>query len=326
MTEVIIAVDLGGTRVRAARLSERLDILAREETLTESTAGLDATLGRIKDLIRTVWPTDGATVAGIGISAPGPLNPVTGVIVAPPNLKGWHNVPLGNILKETFAVPVYVGNDANVAALAETVLGAARGCRNVVFITVSTGIGSGMICDGKMLLGTTGLAAEAGHIIMIVDGKVSSLEKESAGPALARKARDRIQSGENSLMSALVKGDLAGITGATVGHAVEQNDPLALEIVAEGGRILGLGMVSLLHLFNPEVLVFGGGVSQIGEPLFAPMRQAIQQHCIDRAYWQDLRIEPAALGENVSIYGAAALVATHGGVEDVTEVMQRLAR
>jgi glucokinase len=194
----------------------------------------------------------------------------------------------------------------------------------VVFITVSTGIGSGMICDGRMLLGTGGLAAEAGHIIMLVGDRVSSLEKEAAGPALARKARARIEAGEKSVMRELVKGDLDEITGATVGHAVEQGDVLALDIVREAGRIIGLGMVSLLHLFNPEILVFGGGVSNIGEPLFAPMREAIQQHCIDRAYWENLRIEQAALGENVSIIGAAALVVTRGGVADISVAMERI--
>jgi glucokinase len=324
MSEVIIGVDLGGTRVRAARLSHQLEILARQETLTESEEGVDATLDRIKQLIQDIWPQDGSSVAGIGISAPGPLNPATGVVVAPPNLKGWHNVPLGEVLNSAFHVPVYVGNDANVAGLAETVLGAARGCRNVVFVTVSTGIGSGMICDGRMLLGTEGLAAEAGHIIMLVGDRVSSLEKEAAGPALARKARARIVAGEKSLMRDLVKGNLDDITGATVGQAVQRGDALALDIVREAGRIIGLGMVSLLHLFNPEILVFGGGVSNIGEPLFTPMREAIQKHCIDRAYWENLRIEQAALGDNVSIIGAAALVVTQGGVADISRAMEQM--
>ncbi len=324
MSEVIIGVDLGGTRVRAASLSPELKILARQETLTASEGGVDATLRRIEQLIRDIWPRDGSTVTGIGFSAPGPLNPATGVVVAPPNLKGWHNVPLGETLHKAFGVPVFVGNDANVAGLAETVMGAARGCRDVVFITISTGIGSGMICDGKMLLGNSGLAAEAGHIIMVVGDRVSSLEKEAAGPAIARKVRARLEAGEKSIMRDMVNGDLREISGATVGQAVARGDALALDVVREAGRMVGLGMVSLLHLFNPEILVFGGGVSNIGEPLFAPMRAAIQEYCIDSAYWEHLRIEQAALGDNVSVIGAAALVATQGGVRDVTEVAARL--
>lgn len=324
MAEKIIAVDLGGTRVRAARLNQQLEIEMREEMLTEDERGLEATLERMKDMIRAVWPKDNASVRGIGVSAPGPLNPMTGVIVRPPNLKGWHNVPLGNILRDAFGVPVYVGNDANVAGLAETVMGAARGCRHVIFITVSTGIGSGMIVDGKMLLGKAGLAAEAGHTILVVNDKVSSLEKEAAGPALARKAGLRIKAGEESIMSEMVDGDLTQISGATVGRAAQQGDRLALEIVREGGRFLGLGIVSLLHLFNPEIVVIGGGVSNLGELLFTPMREAIREHCIDPSYWQELRTEQAALGENVSIFGAASLVLTQGGMGDISQVISKL--
>jgi len=325
MSEAIIAVDLGGTRIRAARLNQNLDIETREETLTETERGLDYTLERFKSMVRAVWPTDGTPITGIGVSSPGPLNPMTGVIVAPPNLKGWHNVPLGDILHETFGVPVYVGNDANVAALAETVMGAAQGCRHVIYITVSTGIGSGMIIDGKMLLGKNGLGAEAGHIIIQSSPEQVRLELETAGPALALQAKARIEAGEQSVITDMVNGDLSQISGATVGKAAKANDRLALAVVHEAGRVLGLGMVSLLHLFNPEILVFGGGVSDnLGELLFAPMRESIQKYCIDDSYWQDLRIESAALGENVSIFGAAALVVTQGGLTDVNEAIAHL--
>jgi glucokinase len=323
-SESLIAVDLGGTRVRAARLSPTLEIEMRQEMLTEDERGLEATLERIKDMIRAVWPQDGKSVEGIGISAPGPLNPLTGVVVAPPNLKGWHNVPLANILRDAFGVPVFVGNDANVAGLAETVMGAARGYRHVIFMTVSTGIGSGMIIDGKMLLGKVGLGAEAGHIIMVAGNRVSTLEKEAAGPSLARKARARIEAGESSSIRELVKGDLTQISGATVGKAAQSGDLLALDIVREGGRMVGLGLVSLLHLFNPEIVVIGGGVSNLGDLLFTPMREAIQEYCIDRAYWTDLHIERAALGENVSIFGAAALVVTQGGLTDVSQAIANI--
>ncbi len=325
MSEAIIAVDLGGTRIRAARLNQNLDIEMREETLTEVERGLDDTLERFKNMVRAVWPTDGTKVTGIGVSSPGPLNPITGVIVAPPNLTGWHNVPLGDILHETFGVPVYVGNDANVAGLAETVMGAAQGYRHVIFMTVSTGIGGGVIIDGKMLLGKTGLGAEVGHIIIQSSPEPFRLEQETAGPALALKAKARIDAGEQSLIKDMVKGDLDQISGATVGRAAKSGDALALEIVREAGRVLGLGMVSILHLFNPEIMVFGGSVSDnLGELLLGPMREAIHKYCIDASYWQDLRIVPAALGENVSIFGAAALVVTQGGVTDVNEAIEHL--
>lgn len=327
MTEVIISVDLGGTRIRAARLDRSLNILRREETLTLAQEGLDATLERIKKMIGAVMPGDGddTPVLGIGVSAPGPLNPTTGVIVRPPNLPGWHNVPLGDILHEAFDVPVFVGNDANVAALAEAARGAAQGYRHVIYITISTGIGSGIIVDGRLLLGQHGLAAEFGHIILVTGaGQISSPEKEAAGPSLARKLRMRIAQGERSAAQELVGGDLTKLDGKTVGQAVTMGDRVALEVVQESARMVGLGIVSLLHLFNPQVIVIGGGVSNLWETLYPPMEQAIRQHVLDSAYCDDLKIVRAGLGEDVSIIGAAALVPTHGGLMDITEAVRAL--
>lgn len=324
---VIIAVDLGGTRIRAARCDAQLNIQYREETRTLAHEGLEPTLGRIKAMIQKVMPTDGTPVLGVGICAPGPLNPETGVVVAPPNLPGWHNVPLGDILHEAFNVPIYVGNDANVAALAESLRGAAVGYKDVIYITVSTGIGGGVIVDGLMLLGKSGLGAEVGHMIMLAGDTVSTLEKESAGPALARKARARIEAGESSLISELVGGDLSQIEGGTVGQAALQGDALAVEVVQYAGRILGLGIVTLLHLFDPQIIVIGGGVANgVGDLLLQPMHKAIQAHALDAAYWNDLKIVPAKLSEDVSIVGSAALVSTRGGVRRITEVLDAIGR
>jgi glucokinase len=329
MSHWIIGVDLGGTNVRAARLDQDLQIEQREEENTRSSEGFESTIERIKALIHKVMPQDRSQVAGIGISAPGPLNPITGVVVAPPNLAGWHNVPLGDILHEEFHVPVYVGNDANVAAIAEVAMGAAKGYRFAIYITLSTGIGSGIIDEGRLILGKEGLGAEAGHLPLLLDGdRVSSLEKEAAGRALARQARARIQAGA---VSSLVK-DMESMSekdwerrGATyVGKAAAAGDALALEIVRRCGKVVGLGIVSLLHLFNPEIIVIGGGVSRIGDLLFEPMHAAIQTYCLDKAYWEHLKIVPAVLGDNVSIIGAGALVLTKGGTADITTVIKAL--
>jgi glucokinase len=320
---VIIGVDLGGTRIRAARCDTQLNIIKREEILTKAEGGLDATLGRIKGLIQQVLPDNDTPVIGIGISAPGPLNPDTGVVVAPPNLPGWHNVPLGDILHEAFNVPIFVGNDANVAALAETVRGAAIGCRNVIYITVSTGIGGGIITDGHMLLGDVGLGAEVGHMTIVAGETVTTLEKEAAGPALARKLRAALEAGETSdVVRGLVGDDLSTIDGKVVGQAVHAGDPLAVGIVKRSAELLGLGMVSLLHLFNPEIIVIGGGVaSGLGRALTDPVRQMIETYSLDSAYWENLSIVPPKLHEDVSIIGSVALVKTRGGVRRVDDVM-----
>ncbi len=325
MNEVIIGIDLGGTRLRAARFDRELNLLVRDEVLTHAEQGPHETIERMKQMITEMLPTDGTRVGGIGISAPGPSNPYTGVVVAPPNLPGWINIPLVKMLEDTFHVPVYLGNDANVAALAEVARGAAPNARDAIFITVSTGIGGGVVTDGRLLLGREGLGAEVGHMIMIVEeGRVSTLEKEAAGPALARQARARIEGGEASIMRDMVNGDLSRIDGKVVGIAAGQGDKLAVAIVQRAGRILGMGMVTLLHVFNPEYLVFGGGVGTMGDLLVDPMREGMRENVISPAYIDGLKVEMALLGDNVSLVGAAALVITKGGIEDVTAAMAKL--
>ncbi|MCA9893459.1 MAG: ROK family protein [Anaerolineae bacterium] len=324
MGDVVIGLDLGGTQIRAARLDLALNILQREDSLTLASEGLDSTLQRIKDAIYAVLPEDRSTVKGIGISAPGPLNPMTGVIVAPPNLPGWHNVPLEQILRDEFDMPVYVGNDANVAALAEVTRGAAKGFRHAIFITVSTGIGGGIIYDGRMLLGKVGLGAEVGHTIIIVGDEISSLEKSAAGPALARRARAAIEAGRETTMLQLAGGDINKVDARIIGQAAGEGDAVAQEIVDFSSKIVGLGIVSLLHLFNPEIIVIGGGVSKFGEPWFEQIWTIVRENALDAAYWRDLEIVPAGLGGAVSIIGAAALVLTEGGQSDVAEFASRL--
>ena len=321
MGKQIIAVDLGGTQIRTARYDLNLKLLQRENTLTRAASGVQPTIDRMKTYIRRVLPAASDDVLGIGISSPGPLNPFSGVIVAPPNLPGWLDVPLREIITAEFNLPVYIGNDANVAALAEASKGAAQGCRHVTYITVSTGIGAGIICDGRLLLGREGLAAEFGHIPIIVDeDRVSSVELEAAGPAIARRAKRDIEGGASSLVSDQVNGDLSRIDAKAVGMAAAAGDQFAVEAIAYAGRIIGLGIVSILHLFNPEVIVVGGGVTKTGDLLFAPMRQSVHEHVMDGAYTQNLRIESSALGDDVALVGAAALVATDGGNMDISEL------
>ncbi|MCY4466407.1 MAG: ROK family protein [Chloroflexi bacterium] len=324
MNKEIIAVDLGGTQLRAARYDAGLNLLTREHTLTGADDGLEAVLARMKAIIRLVMPAEHDRVESIGISAPGPLNSKTGVIVSPPNLPGWHDVPLGAIIEAEFGLPAYIGNDANVAALAEASQGAAQGCRHVCYITVSTGIGSGIICDGMLVTGQAGLGSELGHIPIIVEaGRVSSIELEAAGPAIARQAKQALRTGANTGMLDLVAGELEQLDARAVGKAAANGDSLAIDLLAYAGRIIGLGIVTVLHLFNPQIIVIGGGVSKTGELLFAPIRQTVREHVLDSAFTAGLRIEAAALGDDVALVGAAALAATHGGDMDIRNLDRR---
>ena len=318
MANAYVAVDLGGTQIRTGRFDHNLNLLQRENTLTRADEGPGPTIERLKAYIGKVMPSDRREIAGIGISSPGPLNPKTGVIIAPPNLPGWHDVPLADIISAEFGLPVFVGNDANVAALAEASKGAAQGCRHVVYLTISTGIGSGVISDGRLLLGRDGLAVELGHIpIVVADEGVSSVELEAAGPAIARRARHAIASGRQTMIADLIDGDLARIDAEVVGEAAAAGDALAIETLAYAGRIIGLAIVAALHLFNPEIVVLGGGVTKTGALLFDPMRRCIERHVLDKSYTENLRIENAALGGDVALVGAAALAATEGGNMDI---------
>lgn len=313
MDKLIIGVDLGGTQMRAGCFDSRLTLQHRVAEPTLATRGRDDVIERLIGVIRRVLPDDLSRVGGIGVSAPGPTDPRTGIIYSPPNLPGWDEVPLRNIIQDRTGIITYLGNDANVAALAETAAGAAVGYKHVIYLTVSTGIGSGVIDDGHLLVGAHGLGAEAGHMIMLVNGQVSTLEKEAAGPAIARKAVARLRAGEPSIIRSMVNDDLTLITSMIVGLAAAQGDPLAIELIQHSGRLVGLGIVSLMHLFNPEIVVVGGGVSKTGELLFGPMRAVVRQYTIDPAYHEAVPIVPAALGDNVALIGAAALVVTRGG-------------
>ncbi|MBN2471211.1 MAG: ROK family protein [Anaerolineae bacterium] len=307
----IVAVDLGGTRIRVARLNGSYSLLNRVEEPTRAWEGPAVTIPRIMDLIAGVVATSDHPVQAIGISTPGPIDPETGAIKSPPNLDGWIDVPLGRLVQARFPdIPTFIENDANVAALAEVQVGAGRGHRHAVYITVSTGIGSGIVIDGELFLGGRGLAGEFGHTIMVVEAdRVSSLEEEAAGPAIAAYAARRIRAGAESRITALVEGDLSAISGSVVGKAAAAGDALALEAVTRAGRLVGYGIANLMMLLNPTVIVVGGGVSTLGPLLFDPMRQAAREAVIDPAYYEQAPIVPAELGADVAIIGAAVLAA-----------------
>lgn len=309
MSQTIIGVDLGGTRIRAARFDVELKLLDRVETYTRSKEGIDPTLARIMDQIEAVWPDNDKEVVGIGISAPGPVDPVSGVIVSPPNLHGWHDVPLRRYVEEHFDRPAILQNDANCAVLAEANQGAAEGYTHVVYITVSTGIGGGIISHGQLISGAKGLGSEVGHTILAPSaGMRGSVEQLAAGPAIAREARLHLRAGADSLIREIVDGDLDKISAKDVGVAANRGDALAQELIAQAGRIVGILIANLMHVLNPEIFVIGGGVANAGEFLFEPMRRAAHEVTIDTSYWRDVPIVPASLGENVGLIGAAALI------------------
>jgi glucokinase len=310
-----IAVDLGGTNVRAA-LFDGADsaIHKRIKVPTEAAKGAGTVLDNICRAVQEVMPADRDSVGGVGIGVPGPCDPFRGIVLQAPNIPGWENFPVVRRLTNRLQIPVYLGNDANLAALGEWKFGAGQGTSDLVYLTISTGIGGGVVCGGRLLVGLHGLAAELGHVHIIPDGPPCAcggrghLEAVSAGPAIARRARELLESGKTSpRLLELAGGQAGAITAEHVGIAAGEGDKLALAVFAEAGSYIGLAIADFLVTFNPGVVVLGGGVSQVGEILLGPVRQAAQKYAMNPGYLQDLVITVAKLGDDAGLFGAFAL-------------------
>jgi glucokinase len=308
----IVAVDLGGTNIRAAHFPNPAPPpSSQSKSPTNASEGSQAVITRIIDAIQAQIPTDQAELR-IGVGAPGPLDPRSGVIIEAPNLPGWVNIPLRSRLSEHFKCPVAIGNDANLAALSEWRFGAGQGTTNLVYLTISTGIGGGIIIEGELLLGSGGMAAELGHITVEPDGPLCGcgqrghLEAVAAGPAIARHAIEMLQEGQPSILAEKLQAS-GQITAVDVGEAAKAGDLLARAAVERAGVIIGRCLASLAHVFNPDVFVLGGGVSQIGPTLFQPIERALREHVMHTAYLKDLRVVPAALGDDAGLVGAMVL-------------------
>jgi glucokinase len=308
----VIAVDLGGTNIRAARfVANDPHPVAQVRLSTFAARGREVVISRILDAVGQVAGDSPADLR-IGIGAPGPLDPKRGIILEAPNLPGWNDVPLRAIVVEALHCPVAIGNDANLAALGEWRYGAGQGAQDVLYLTLSTGIGGGVICSGRLLEGFHGLAAELGHMTLDRNGPVCGcgkqghLEALASGPAIARRAVELIRSGEPS---SLARGgdDLTGLTAALVGEAARAGDSLAKRVVKEAGEAIGCHLASLMHAFDPEVIILGGGVSQMGDLLFEPIQNALRSHILHPRYLDGLRLVPAALGDEAGLIGAMAL-------------------
>ncbi|NDJ51499.1 MAG: ROK family protein [Chloroflexi bacterium] len=310
--QTIIGVDLGGTLIRAAQFDTALNMKQRFEQETRAEEGADAVIDRIVETINKVMPNDKDSLLGIGLASPGPLDARAGVIIETPNLP-FHNTPIVYLLEQALGCTVWMGNDADLAGLAEYQLGAGRGSTVMVYMTISTGIGGGIIIDGKPLSGN-GLAGEIGHMVVDPNGPLCNcghpghLEGIAAGTSIARIARERIKAGADSLINEMVSGDMTEVTSKVVGDAAKRGDALAIEIIENAGWHIGLSISSLMMLLNPDKFVLGGGVTNTGELLFEPIHKAIEKYTIHPRYYEKVPIVQAELGGDIGLYGGAALV------------------
>ena len=317
----VLGIDIGGTNLVVGSVAEdgsALHALRSEPTHAE--AGQRDVLDRLIALAqRTIEQTrrelPEAEIIGLGVGAPGPLDTKSGVVLLTPNL-GWINLPLRQIIHERLKLPAVLDNDANCAVLGEWWMGAARGSRNAIGITIGTGIGGGIIIDGQLFHGASDCAGEIGHITIDTEGRrckcgnYGCLEAYASGPNIALRAVEEIKAGAESRLATYVGGDLRQVTAQTVYQAAHDGDDLALEVVNDTAKFLGTGIANLLNIFNPEVVVVCGGVTLAGDHLFVPLRREVARRAFKPAV-SVCRIVPSELAGTAGVYGAAKVFLDH---------------
>lgn len=317
----VIAVDLGGTNIRVAIVSREGKIDQFRSRAAVANEGVEAVLDRIVAMIsEAAVHADLGVDTPVGIVAPGPLNPDEGVVYFAPNLPGWHDIPLGKELSDRLERRVVIGNDANCAALGEAMFGAAKHVENLIYLALGTGIGGGIISRGKLIEGKRGLGAEVGHVSIAADGPpchcggTGCLEAYSSGWAIARAGEMAVRSNRSERI-AKAAGD-EPISAEAIAEAARGGDPVARTIFYRAGRALGVGLGGLINLFNPEMVVIGGGLAEVGELLLAPMRDTLPGYTMPDML-ADVTIERSALGTDTGIYGAAARAFAFGYAQDI---------
>ncbi len=307
-SRVFAGVDLGGTNTILGLVSEKGAILERLEVPTAAEDGYDEVLDRIADGLRLMIGS--RVIVAVGIGAPGPLDTERGIVIQAPNLEGFDDKPLAADLARRCELPVTLENDANAAALGEAWTGAGREARDLIVLTIGTGIGGGLIFGGRLYRGSSFSAGEVGHMTIEPNGPLCAcgnqgcLEALASAPAIAARAREKIQKGFESKMLERAGGDPAAISAETVSEACQADDPVALRVLEETGRYLGIGTANLINVLNPQLVLFGGGGARAGEFLLAPIRKEVE-----RRSFAELRasaeIGLCSLGDDAGLIGAA---------------------
>jgi len=309
----VLAVDLGGTKIIAAIISDKGQVMAREYYLTLAEEGPQSVIDRILSAIDHILGSvnlDLSKLHSISLAAAGTIDLDKGLVTLSPNLPGWCNIPLRDIVKEKYRVDTFLINDASAAALGEHHFGAGRGVNNLVLLTLGTGIGGGIIINGELYSGPCGSAGEIGHTTIDVNGprcgcgNVGCLEMLASGTAIAQEAVRRISQGERSSLTKILDGKVANITAKEVSLAAQNGDSLALAVISQAATYLGVAMVNLVNIFNPEMIIIGGGMAQMGDFLLNTARQVVKERAFPLSA-QAVRIVTAQLGDNAGVLGAA---------------------
>jgi glucokinase len=311
-----IGVDLGGTKISAALVNNKGDIKEYIKSPTNAQQGKDVVISRIKQTIHQLIEKSEINidnVLGIGIGAPGPLDARTGIVYAAPNLPGWEGVPICSIIEEEFRIPVILENDANAAAWGEKIFGVARGIKDMICLTLGTGIGGGLIFDGKIYHGNNFGAGEVGHIIVNKDGPACNcggfgcLETYSSASGIKKRIIDRIRNINKNSSENIYNIDIDNLRLSEVFKKARQGDPLVKDIVEDAIEYLGVGITILVNLLNPKMIVLVGGIANEGDKLLIPVRKFVFDRAM-KVMLEDLQIVLGNLEGKAGVLGAAALL------------------
>ena len=312
-----IGIDVGGTNVKIALVDENGKIIYSNSVPTYAKMGYEYTVNNIKQAIKDLMKeteTQPKDIQGIGFDFPGQVDYKTGVVKLAPNIPGWVNVPIAQMIEEEFHIPTKIDNDVRCAALGEMLFGAGRGCENFVCITVGTGIGSGLVVNGQIVRGASNAAGELGHIkLQMKDGPICGcgdtgcLEAFASGPSIVAMAQDYIKGGKSTKFREMAAAEGGEITPYMVAKAAEAGDPVAKRIFEIVGEYIGIGLTSVINLLNPEKVIIGGGVAEAGDLLFNPIRKTIKERAMVVA-GEAVEIVPAQLGNTAGVIGASLLI------------------
>jgi glucokinase len=319
MKEYVIGVDIGGTKIASGMVSRTGKIKKKIVLPTLADKGKKVSLEQVYLSISEVIKLSkvpGKEIEGIGLCAPGPLDPDKGIVHNPPNLNGWKEVPLTKLVNKKFRKKTRLENDANAAGMAEAIWGAAKKYKNIFYVTVSTGIGTAIIIDRKIYHGKNGMAGEGGHVTIDYKskyvcncGNTGCVETLASGPNTVKRLREKLKKkpGLKTTLMDIVNGDPGKLTMAVVGDAARDGDRVALETIEEQGTLIGIWLGSMISLLDPEVIVIGGGVSLLGEMLFKHIRKNIPQRTIN-IFAKKTPVVQAKLKRDVGILGAASVL------------------
>ena len=315
--QAYLGVDIGGTKVAAGLVTSRGGILSKARVPMIGNKDAAAGLQSVEQAIDTALETEIArnvSVVGIGIISPGPIDPRTGIVVNPVNLPCWRNFPLVDEIKKSRGLPARLDNDANAAALAEAIWGAGAGFSTVLYVTIGTGIGTGLVVDRRIYHGRTGAAVEGGHVSIdyrgpkCACGKLGCIEVLAAGPAVARRARSKIETArdQSAQLLALAGGNAGAVTAEMVAKLWREGDALASAILEETAGLLAIWLGNMIDLFEPDVIVIGGGMSELVAGWFGRIRSEIPKWSVN-SRCSEIPLVSARYGEDSGIAGGAAL-------------------